>query len=40
MPFSWCYTAITNKAIEGINIGKRVDSYGTAAESIRELVEN
>lgn len=22
MPFSWCYTAITNKAIGGINIGK------------------
>lgn len=39
MPFSWCYTAITNKAIGGINIGKRVDSYG-AAESIRDLVEN
>ena len=39
MPFSWCYTAITNKAIGGINIGKRVDSYG-ASESISELVEN
>lgn len=22
MPFSWCYTTITNKAIGGINIGK------------------